>query len=116
MTMNAETPSRSLPAEFGELEPYVEKWNVEPLSRRQQARISSSLQDLRSFYDAMMSRGDEAIEYLNSVDLNDPPPEAKALLNMMRSLMEVSHSVELWDRVDQPGAYDFDRVKFVLDQ
>ena len=116
MIMNAAAATRSLPAEFSELEAYVGKWGGEPLSRRQRARMDSTFDELKSFYTAMMSRGDEAIEYLNAFDLSNLPPEARALLNLMRSLMEVAHSVELWGQVDQPDAYEFDRVKLVLDR
>lgn len=114
--MVADVLSRhELPAQFSDLEPFVEKWAVEPLSRRQQARLASTLDELKEFYDALMPRGDEAIEYLNSFNLERMPRDARLLLNLMLSLMEIAHSVELWGRVDQPDAFLFERVKIVLD-
>lgn len=106
----------SLPSQFSELEPYVEKWAIEPLSRRQQARMASSFEELKTFYDAMMTHGDPAIEYLNSKDLDALSAPDRTLLNLMLSLMEVAHSVELWGQIDQPDAFAFDRIKLVLDR
>ncbi len=104
-----------LPLQFSDLEPFAHKWAVEPLSRRQQTRLASTLEELKEFYNAIMAHGDDAIVYLNSFDLDRMPREAKSMLNLMLSLMEVAHSVELWKRVDQPDAFPFERVKLVLD-
>lgn len=106
----------TLPDQFRALDPFVDKWGVEPLSRRQQARLASSLDELRLFYDGMMKHAETAIEYLNKQDLAALPAPAKTLLNLMLSLMEVAHSVELWGRVDQPDAFPFERVKLILDR
>lgn len=105
-----------LPSQFRELEPYVKKWAVEPLSRRQHARTSSSFEELKAFYDAMMSIGDQIIEYLNRYNLDALPAPERNLLNMMLSLMEVAHSVELWGGIDQPDAFAFERIELVLDR
>jgi hypothetical protein len=105
-----------LPSQFRELEPYVKKWAVEPLSRRQQARTSSSFGELKAFYDAMMSIGDQTIEYLNRYNLDALPAPERNLLNLMLSLMEVAHSVELWGGIDQSDAFAFERIELVLDR
>lgn len=106
----------NLPTQFRELEPYITKWSVEPLSRRQYARTSSSFEEIKTFYDAMMRFGDQAIAYLNKYNLDELPIPERNLLNLMLSLMEVAHSVELWGGIDQSDAFAFERIELVLDR
>ena len=110
-------PNESLlPEGFERLQSFVEKWAVAPSSRRQRARLSSSMEELRGFYKVMLEDADAAIVYLNRFKLNQMPKDADNLMNLMLSLTEVAHSVELWNRVDQPDAFPFERVKLVLDK
>jgi len=106
----------SLPEGFEDLSCFVKKWAVEPLSKRQKARVESSLQELREFYDTMLPKADKAIAYLNQLDLNKLSSDAKNLMNLMLSLMEVAHSIELWKSVDQPDAFPMDRLELIIDR
>ena len=114
--MSETIAASNLPPQFRELEPYVKKWAVEPLSRRQHARTSSSFEEIKTFYDAMMRYGDQAIPYLNNHDLDKLAVPDRNLLNLMLSLMEVAHSVELWGGIDQSNAFPFERIHLVLDK
>lgn len=106
----------SLPEGFEDLSCFVKKWAVEPLSKRQKARVESSLQELREFYETMLPKADKAIAYLNQFDLNKFSADAKNLMNLMLSLMEVAHSIELWKSIDQPDAFPMDRLELIIDK
>lgn len=106
----------SLPEGFEALSHFVTKWAVEPLSKRQKARVESSLQELREFYETMLPKADEAIAYLNQFNLNKLSADAKNLMNLMLSLMEVAHSIELWKSVDQPDAFPMNRLELIIDK
>lgn len=45
-----------LPLEFVDLETYVESWALETEEKRFEKRISSPLEDVRAFNDAMFAR------------------------------------------------------------
>jgi hypothetical protein len=112
----AKVEESRLPPEFESLEHFVDKWAVEPLSKRQRARLASSLDELRGFYSEMLPKADEAIVYLNQFNLEKMPSQAKTLMNLMLSLTEIAHSVELWKRVDQPDAFPFERLELIMDK
>ncbi|TBR15144.1 MAG: hypothetical protein EPO43_05315 [Rugosibacter sp.] len=113
---NVNTGLPILPPGFESLTVFVDKWAVEPLSKRQQARMVSSMDDIRAFYDAILPKSEAAIVYLNQFKLDKMPREARILMNLMLSLMEVAHSVELWHRVDQRDAFPLERLELILDK
>jgi hypothetical protein len=105
--------SRSLPAQFGDLVQYIE-WALPTERARNRKRLVSSMDEIRSFYDAMLARIEAALEYLNTFPLDDMPEAEQNLLNLTLMLAEVANAIELFKT--QPGVIDgFDPERFITD-
>ena len=85
-----------LPTEFGELEPFAEQWCSATEPERWATRMSSSMDELQDFYDAILPRVPEAIALCDTFPLDDMPDDAVNLLRMIYSFVLVSFPVELW--------------------
>ena len=101
-----------LPPEFAELEPWAATWCLATEPERWAQRMRSSMEELRAFYDAFFPRADQAITYCDRFPLNDLPPEAERLLQLLHSLLMVSYAVEVWKQpeVIRSGSARIDRV------
>ena len=101
----------TLPSEFADLEPFAE-WAVPTERARYDKRVASSMDELQAFYDAAFPRMEDAMAYLDKLDLNALPEDAKRLLWLYCALVTVSFPVEVWrqPRVPDSGASTFDAV------
>lgn len=82
-----------LPAPFLDLVPFVD-WALEPERARTEKRVAASMEEIRSFYDMMMWRIDEILDYLEGCFGQDMPASAHRLFLMSLSLVEVVLLVE----------------------
>jgi hypothetical protein len=102
---------RVLPDHFQDLEPFVSAWALATGAERQAKRLSSTMEDIQGFYDAMLPRMGAIIEYLNQFPLDTMPEDARALLYLTLSLAEVAPAVELFK---QPGVVEgFDPARLI---
>jgi hypothetical protein len=103
--------SKSLPDAFSDLEPFA-AWSLATERERYAKRLSSTMDQLQSFYDAAFPRLHDATEYLDRFELNALPEEGKNLLWLYCSLVNVSFPVEAWrqPRVPDSGATSMDVV------
>ena len=85
-----------LPAEFADLEPWVEEWCLDSEPERYAKRLSSRMDEIQAFYDAIFPRAEEAIQYLEKFPLDDLPEDAFRLLKLLYSLILMSFPVEIW--------------------
>jgi len=101
----------ALPIEFADLEPFAD-WAIATERARYARRISCEMGELQAFYDAAFPRMEEAMAYLDRLDLDDLPDDAKRLLWLYCALVTVSFPVECWrqPRVPDSGAASFDAV------
>jgi hypothetical protein len=101
----------TFPAEFTELEPYAE-FALEFERERYAKRLSSSMDELQAFYDGAFPRLADAMAYLDQLELNALPDDAKHLLWLCYSLVNASFPVEVWRQAHVPdsGASHFDLV------
>jgi len=101
-----------LPSEFAELEPFAAKWCLATEPERWDERMSTSMEDMQSFYDAIFPRVTEAIAYCDKFPLDDMPDDATNLLRLIYSFIIVSFAVELWHQPTVPGTLgtSFDRL------
>ena len=99
-----------LPAEFSDLEPFVEEWCLDSEPERYTKRLSSTMDEIQAFYDAMMPRAEEAIRYLDKFPLDDLPEDAFRLLKLLYSLILMSFPVEIWkqNRIPDTGTAQFE--------
>jgi hypothetical protein len=103
--------STSFPAEFADLEPFS-GWALEFERERYAKRLASSMDELQAFYDVAFPRLDDAASYLEQFELPALPDDAKRLLWLCYSLVNVSFPVEVWrqPRVPDSGAATFDMI------
>lgn len=100
-----------LPPDFTDLEPFAD-WCLRTEAERYAKRLSSSMDELQTFYDAAFPRFEEAYTYLNQFDLRSLPEDATHLLWLYYSLINISFPVEVWRqaRVPDSGAASLDMV------
>ncbi len=101
----------SLPPEFADLEPFS-GWCLRTESERYARRLSSSMEEMQSFYDAAFPRLEDALAYLDGLELNALPPDADHLLLLCYSLINISFPIEVWRqaRVPDSGAATMDVI------
>ncbi len=103
--------SKCLPEAFSDLEPFAE-WSLATEHERYAKRLSSTMDELQGFYDAAFLRIEDATRYLDQFELKALPEEARRLLWLYYSLINVSFPVEAWrqPRVPDSGATSIDVV------
>jgi hypothetical protein len=101
----------TLPADFADLEPFAD-WSLETEGERYAKRLSSTMDELQAFYDGAFPRLEAMIDYLDQFDIDALPENAKGLLWLCYSLVNVSFPVEVWrqPRVPDSGASTFDML------
>ena len=101
-----------LPPEFAELEPWAATWCLATEPERWAQRMHSSMAELKAFYGAFFPRAEEAIAHCDRFPLDNMPPEAERLLQLLHSLLMVSYAVEVWKQpeVIRSGSARIDRV------
>ena len=102
----------SLPGEFADLEPFAAKWCLASEPERWDERMSSSMEEMQAFYDAILPRVPEALAYCDRFPLEDLPDDALHLLQLVHSFVIVSFAVELWHQPTVPDTLgtSFDRI------
>ncbi len=113
MSAQAEVPvnAGTLPAQFKELERFVEDWALPTQAERHRRRLTSSIEALRDFYNAIVPRMDEIIAYLNQLPIEEQPDDGRRLFYLTMSLAEIAMAVELFK---QPAVVDgFDPRRFI---
>jgi hypothetical protein len=101
----------TFPPEFADLEPYA-PWALERERERYAKRLSSTMDEMQAFYDGAFPRLEDAMAYLDALDLNALPDDAARLLWLCYSLVNASFPVEVWrqPRVPDSGAASMDVV------
>lgn len=102
-----------LPPSFADLEPYAATWCLSTEPERWAQRQRSSMAELQAFYDAFFPRAEEAIVWCDAFPLDDMPPDAERLLQLLHSLLLVSYAVEVWKQpeVIHAGSARIDRIR-----
>lgn len=104
----------TLPSQFSELESLVAKWAKPTENERQKQRITSTSAELKEFYDHIMPRMEEILQYLDNYQYGQLPEKDQPLYWMALSLAEVAPHVELYG--GDPGVpYAFEEARFVAD-
>lgn len=94
-----------LPEPFMELVPFA-GWALETERARTEKRMTTSMEDIHAFYDAMMRRFDQIIDCLEGHFGPDMPASVHRLFLMALSLVEVVALVELYKRREEIEACD----------
>jgi len=101
----------TLPSDFADLEPFS-GWSLQTEAERYAKRLSSTMDELQSFYDSAFPLLEVALAYLDRFDLDALPEDATRLLWLCYSLVNASFPVEVWrqSRVPDSGAASLDMV------
>ena len=99
-----------LPEQFRGLEPLLDAWAIETEDARWRKRISSEMSEIRELYDAINPRLDEIVHYLNGFALDSLPEDARRLLALALSYIEVSPAVEVLGQPDSRDAFEAARI------
>lgn len=84
-----------LPSGFEELEAFVDYWVRDTSHERLQQRSSATMEEIKSFYDAMLARAEDAIAHCEAFPLDDMPEDAERLFKMLIALGQAAIAVEM---------------------
>ena len=84
------TVTARLPADFADLERFVEHWDVATSQERWIRRSETPLPEIRAFYDAMLARADDALAYVERCPLHNLPEDAARLLRLLLSMTQAA--------------------------
>ena len=85
------TDARSLPPQFGALEPFVAGWALASEAERLVKLTRSSIEELKAFYDAVFPRAEAMRAYLDQFRLDAMPDDAMRLFNLLLTFIETAH-------------------------
>ena len=104
---------KQLPHEFSDLEVWVQDWALTSEAARYQKLHTVTLEQLKPFYDAMLSRIDSVLTYLDQYTISKLPADALILYNLAMTFAETAHPLDLnWKDVDFPDAYPWQGSEF----
>ena len=89
------TMEPQLPAGFEPLQCFVRQWAAPTLAGRDTARLNSTADERKAFYDAAGALAPAALDHLDSRTLEAFTPGERALMSLMLSLAHVALAVEL---------------------
>ena len=101
----------SLPEMFEDLAPFLD-WAVEPERARIEKKCAASMDEILSFYDAMIARIDEILDYLQDCLGGDKAEPGCPLYLMSLSLVEIATLVELYKQREATNSCD--PLRFLL--
>jgi hypothetical protein len=100
-----------LPTEFSDLEIFASDWALPTQEARLSKRLSSSMEEIKIFYTAMVPRIEAILAYLDKYPIGDLPKSASKLMDLAYSLAMVAPAVEMFK---QPAVVcGFDARKFL---
>jgi hypothetical protein len=90
-----------LPAGFEGMAPYAATWGkLDSQLDRYLRRQSSTMPELKAFYDAVAPRLDEIFDHLDKFPMDNLPPAEALLYRTVLGLTEVAQAIEVFN---QPG-------------
>ena len=104
-----------LPQEFSDLEPWAEEWAIESINSRYLKRINSEMPELQAFYDAMVPRAEDALDYLDQFPIDDLDPQQLNLLWTLLSLSAVSFAIDCFGQPKVPAVGGSEHIPFTVE-
>ncbi|MER7930111.1 hypothetical protein ABTY96_44545 [Streptomyces sp. NPDC096057] len=103
-----------LPAEFADLERFVDRWRLRDSQQRMAAMLAADIEELRELCTVMLPRIEAVVSHLNTFPLDDMPPQEQALFELALTFAEVTHPVDLgWATPEVSDLYPNDRMNLV---
>lgn len=101
----------TLPADFAELEHYAARWALPTSDERMHKRMASSMDEIQSFYDTMLTVTDRALAHLDRFELGAMPPAETRLFHLVLAGAEAALAVEVYRAPQLPLAPTESRFK-----
>ena len=98
-----------LPQPFQALEPFASEWSIGDEAGRNLKRISSTIESLREFYQAVLPEMQLIVDYLRPRPLLEFNSQQLRLLNLAKMLMEVAPAIEIFNQPDVPNSFEPER-------
>jgi hypothetical protein len=95
---------------FEDLEVWGQKWCLNSDLERLTERVDSTFEDLVIFYDTLLPRMDEIIEYLNEFPVDDLSGDELRLYQLAQSFFEVALAVEHLRAPDEEQVFAISRL------
>ena len=102
----------TLPPGFAALDPFVAEWALPGSLARMEKRRTSSIEDIRAFYDAILPLAGSALDHLRGFQLGELPPAEERLLKLILSLAEVGPAVEWFGDPLVYDGFDARKIKY----
>jgi hypothetical protein len=102
--------SELLPEGFEPLQPFVSAWAGLDEMGRVNKRLSSSIEELKSFYDAAAPLFPKTMAYLQRCPIGSLTPSQDALFKLALGLVEISFTFEVFHGVFPPDLYDIRKI------
>jgi hypothetical protein len=105
----------SLPKEFVDLQRFIaDGWARPSEHARLVRRVSSSVAEIKDFYETLLPRMEAIVQYLDRHPLDGVPENDRPLLYLALAFMDVAPSWEMYKAPDVPEpAYDIERMHIV---
>ncbi|MFT4584399.1 MAG: nitrate reductase beta subunit [Gammaproteobacteria bacterium] len=100
-----------LPEQFSDLESFAQAWALETADQRLQKRMQSSMTEIKQFYNAMLPRLEEALNYLDDFEFGKLPAAQQRLYWICLSTAEAALSVEVYGSPTLPMAPEISRFE-----
>jgi hypothetical protein len=102
-----------LPPEFADLDRFVRDWALGTEKDRFFKVLATPIEELRVFFDAMLPRAEAIIVYLDRFPLDDLPPDARILYDLLVTFVETAHPIELkWKSTDLEDTVPAEKLRF----
>ena len=94
--------TRTLPAGFEALEPFVAEWALLTERERMLRRIHGSMDEIGTFYKALTPHLPALLKHLEAYPprIEELPPDAQRLAALGMAYMECSRIFEMWGKQD----------------
>jgi hypothetical protein len=102
-----------LPAGFEPLEGFVADWALADAAARMAKRQGSTMDEIRSFYDAILPLGEDALRHLREFQLGSLTQEAERLLKLMLALAEIAPAVEWYKNPRVYDGFPVSRIRYL---
>jgi hypothetical protein len=111
---NGKTMEQLLPEQFKELESFL-SWACNTERERSARRHSTTMLEIRAFYDAMIAHLEEILNFLSGFADENAPADVKRLSLLTLALAEIAPAVENFNQQDVVDGYEYSRFVAVHD-
>jgi len=101
---------QSLPDGFESLLPYVSEWAGLDETGVVKKRLTSSIEDLKAFYDAGRPLFPKILNYMKERPIGSLTPSENALFSLALALIEVSFTFEVYYGIIPPHLADMSKI------